>query len=118
MLTIGNLAMRLARSQFSSNFFASAGYELIDNLGFNTVEEGVQAAREKDADVVVLCSSDDEYVTYAPEAYNLLKGGKELFVVAGAPACMDELKAAGIEHFIHVRSNVLETLQMFNEKLL
>ncbi|MEN6589353.1 MAG: methylmalonyl-CoA mutase small subunit [Proteiniphilum sp.] len=118
MLTIGNLAMRLARSQFSSNFFASAGYELIDNLGFNSVEEGVQAAREKEADVVVLCSSDDEYITFAPEAFNLLKGGKELFVVAGAPACMDELKAAGIEHFIHVRSNVLETLKMFNDRLL
>jgi methylmalonyl-CoA mutase len=118
MLTIGNLSMRLARSQFSGNFFALAGYELIDNLGFNSVEEGVQAAREKGADVVVLCSSDDEYLTYAPEAYNLLKGGKELFVVAGAPACMDELKAKGIDYFIHVRSNVLETLKMFNDKLL
>ena len=118
MLTIGNLAMRLARSQFSGNFFALAGYELIDNLGFNSVEEGVQAAREKGADVVVLCSSDDEYLTYAPEAYNLLKGGKELFVVAGAPACTEELKATGIEYFIHVRSNVLETLKMFNDKLL
>ena len=31
MLTIGNLAMRLARSQFSSNFFACAGYKVIDN---------------------------------------------------------------------------------------
>ena len=26
-----------------------------------------------------------------------------MFIVAGAPACMDELKAAGIENFIHVR---------------
>jgi hypothetical protein len=57
-------------------------------------------------------------VTLAPEAYDLLRDGKELFVVAGAPACMDDLKAQGIEHFIHVRSNVLETLQMFNNKLL
>jgi len=118
MLTIGNLAMRLARSQFSGNFFACAGYELIDNLGFKTVAEGVQAARDKNADVVVLCSSDDEYVTYAPEAFDLLKDGSELFVVAGAPACMDDLKGHGIEHFINVRSNVLETLQMFNDKLL
>lgn len=118
MLTIGNLAMRLARSQFSGNFFACAGYELIDNLGFKTVAEGVQAARDKKADVVVLCSSDEEYRTYAPEAFDLLKDGSELFVVAGAPACMDDLKAHGIEHFIHVRSNVLETLKMFNEKLL
>ena len=118
MLTIGNLAMRLARSQFSSNFFSCAGYQIIDNLGFNTVEEGVKAAREAGADIVVLCSSDDEYVEYAPQAFDLLKDGKELFVVAGAPACMDDLKAQGIEHFIHVRSNVLETLGMFNERLL
>jgi len=118
MLTIGHLAMRLARSQFSSNFFGCAGYELIDNLGFKTVAEGVQAAREKNADVVVLCSSDEEYVMLAPEAYDLLKDGKELLVVAGSPACMDDLKAHGIEHFIHVRSNVLETLKMFNDKLL
>lgn len=118
MLTIGNLAMRLARSQFSSNFFACAGYELIDNLGFKTVEEGVNAARAKGADVVVLCSSDDEYATLAPEAYNLLKDGKEIFVVAGAPACADDLKAIGIEHFINVRSNVLETLKAFNQRLL
>ena len=40
MLTIGNLAMRLARAQFSSNFFACAGYEIIDNLGFETVKRG------------------------------------------------------------------------------
>ena len=118
MLTIGNLAMRLARAQFSSNFFASAGYEIIDNLGFNTVAEGVKTARENGVDVVVLCSSDEEYETYAPEAYDLLNDGDELFVVAGAPASMEQLKAHGIEHFVHVRSNVLETLKTFNEKLL
>lgn len=117
MLTIGNLAMRLARSQFSSNFFACAGYEIIDNLGFSTLEEGVEAARAKKADIIVLCSSDDEYVELAPKAFDLLKDGKEIFVVAGAPACMDDLKAHGIEHFIHVRSNVLETLKAFSERL-
>ena len=117
MLTIGNLAMRLARAQFSSNFFGCAGYEIIDNIGFDTVEQGITAAIEKKADVVVLCSSDDEYATYAPEAYKLLDGKAE-FVVAGAPACTDDLKALGIENFIHVRSNVLETLQQFNSRLL
>ena len=117
MLTIGNLAMRLARAQFSGNFFGCAGYEIIDNIGFETIEEGVKAALDKKADVVVLCSSDDEYAQYAPEAFKALDG-KALFVVAGAPACMDELKAQGIENFIHVRVNVLETLIDFNAKLL
>ena len=117
MLTIGNLAMRLARAQFSTNFFGCAGYEIIDNLGFDTVEAGVDAALAKGADVIVLCSSDDEYATLAPEAFKYLNGRAE-FVVAGAPACMDDLKAAGINEFIHVRCNVLETLQNFNAKLL
>jgi len=117
MLTIGNLAMRLARAQFSTNFFGCAGYEIIDNLGFETVEQGVDAALEKGADVIVLCSSDDEYATYAPEAYKYLNGRAE-FVVAGAPACMDELKAQGINDFVHVRCNVLDVLRDFNSRLL
>ena len=117
MLTIGNLAMRLARAQFSGNFFGCAGYEIIDNNGFKTVQEGVDAAMAKGADVVVLCSSDDEYAQYAPEAYKLV-GDKAIFVVAGAPACMEDLKALGIEHFVHVRCNVLEVLTGFNAKLL
>lgn len=116
MLTIGNLAMRVARSQFSCNFFACAGYEVIDNIGFDTVEEGVQAALEAQADIIVLCSSDDEYAQFAPEVYKLVKD-KAIFVIAGAPACMDDLKAQGIENFISVKSNVLETLKSFNEKL-
>ena len=116
MLTIGNLVWRQARAQFSCNFLATAGYKVVDNLGFNTVEEGVDAALAAGADIVVLCSSDDEYAQYAVPAYKYLDG-RAMFVVAGAPACSDELKAAGIENFIHVKVNQLETLRMYNEKL-
>lgn len=116
MLTIGNLAWRQARAQFSSNFLACAGYKIIDNLGFETVEEGVDAALKAGADIVVLCSSDDEYATYAVPAYQYL-AGRAMFIVAGAPACMDDLKAAGIENFVHVKCNVLETLKEYNAKL-
>ena len=116
MLTIGNLAWRQARAQFSSNFLACAGYKVIDNLGFETVEEGVDAALKAGADIVVLCSSDDEYATYAVPAFQYLNN-RAMFIVAGAPACMEDLKAAGIENFVHVKCNVLETLKEYNEKL-
>ena len=117
MLTIGNLAMRQARAQFSCNFLACAGYQVIDNLGFASVEEGIEAAMKAQADIVVICSSDDEYAEYAIPAFKALNG-RAMFIVAGAPACMEELKAAGIENFIHVRCNVLETLREYNSKLL
>ena len=99
------------------NFLACAGYEVVDNLGFPTVEAGVEAAMAAKADIVVLCSSDDEYAEYAVPAFKALNG-RAMFIVAGAPANMDELKAAGIENFIHVRVNVLETLKEYNAKLL
>lgn len=116
MVTIGSLVWRQARAQFSCNFLASAGYKVMDNLGFKTVEEGIDAAMAANADIVVLCSSDDEYAEYAIPAYKYLNN-RAIFVVAGAPACSDELKAAGIENFIHVKVNQLETLKNFNAKL-
>ena len=90
MLTIGNLAMRQARAQFSCNFLACAGYKVIDNLGFKTVEEGVDAALEAKADIVVICSSDDEYAEYAIPAFKYLNG-RAMFVV-GLELCVNSLK--------------------------
>ena len=118
MLTIGNLAMRIARAQFSCNFLACAGYKVIDNNGFKSVHDGIKAARKAKADIIVLCSSDDEYAAFAPQAWMELEGAKELFIVAGAPACMEDLQKLGIQNFIHVRCNVLDTLKNFNKQLL
>lgn len=116
MLTIGSLVWRQARAQFSCNFLASAGYKVIDNLGFPTVEEGIEAAMKANADIVVLCSSDEEYAEYAIPAFKALNN-RAMFVVAGAPECMEDLKKEGIENFIHVKVNQLETLKEFNAKL-
>ncbi len=116
MLTMGNLAMRKARAQFSCNFFAVAGFQVQDNNGFATVEEGIAAARTAAADIIVLCSSDDEYTELAPAAFKLI-GNDAVFVVAGAPECMEELKAQGIANFIHIKSNVLEELRGYQTQL-
>ena len=117
MLTYGNLAMRIARSQFARNFFACAGYETIDNYGFKTVEEGIEAALSSKPEIVVICSSDEEYPEIAPAIFEVLKD-HAIVVVAGFPKdSLEELRAKGIEHFIHVRSNVLETLTEFQKIL-
>ncbi len=115
MLTAGNLAMARARAQFACNFFACAGIRVLDNTHFASVEEGAEAALASGAEIVVLCSSDDEYATLAPEAKKLL--GDKIFVVAGAPACQADLEAQGIHNFISVRSNVLETLKGYVKEL-
>jgi len=116
MLTIGDLVFSKARAQFSSNFFAVAGYAVVDNNAFESVEAGVKAAMDASADIVVICSSDDEYAGFAPEVYKQLEG-KAILVVAGAPACSEELKAIGIENFINVKTNLLDSLTGYNQKL-
>lgn len=116
MLTCGSLAMARARAQFSCNFFACAGIRVQDNTFFKSVEEGVQAALDSKAEIVVVCASDDDYATVAPQVKELL-GGKAILVVAGAPACTPELEAQGITNFINVKSNVLETLKFYLKEM-
>lgn len=116
MLTYGNLAFCRARAQFSCNFFAVAGIEVVDNNRFATIEEGVAAAIEAKADIVVACSSDDEYAESVPQI-NALLGNKAILVVAGEPECKDELISKGIKNFISVKSNLLETLKGYQAQL-
>jgi len=117
MLTIGNLAMRRARAMFASNFFACAGFQVIDNIGFESPETGAQKAIDAGADIVVFCSSDEEYAGLAARAMPLLKD-RCIPVIAGYPKQeLNLLKQSGIEHFIHQRSNVLEELQRFQQLL-
>ena len=116
MLTCGSLAMARARAQFSSNFFGCAGIRVQDNTFFKSIEEGVKAALESKAEIVVVCAADDDYAEAAPKVKELL-GGKAILVVAGAPACTPELEAQGITNFINVKSNVLETLKFYLKEM-
>ena len=117
MVTYGNLAMCRARAQFACNFFAVAGFQVVDNNRFSSPEEGAKAALKAKADIVVACSSDDEYLNEVQEIAKII-GKKAIVVVAGDPACKDELISKGITNFISVRSNVLETLKDYQKKLI
>jgi methylmalonyl-CoA mutase len=113
----GNQEAANARATFSGNLFACAGYRILDPPVFASIHEGIRAAIESKADVIVLCSSDDNYRSIAPAVLETLKE-PALIVVAGYPAdSVEELKRAGIKYFIHSRSNLLDTLRQFNKLL-
>lgn len=119
LLTYGNLAMRKARAQFSTNFFGVAAYQILDNAGFATPEEGAKAAVESGADVVVLCSSDDEYPELVSGTLPTLKQHFKHIVVAGNPVDnMESFNAQGVTDYINVKTNALESLIKYNKALL
>lgn len=117
MLPLGNKNWRQARSQFACNYFACAGFKVEDSIGFDKVEEGIQAALDSRADIVVICSSDAEYPAFAEAVFDALQYNA-ILVVAGYPkALIDEIKAVGIDHFIHAKSNIVEDLKKYQFEL-
>ena len=115
MLTYGNLAMRSARAQFAGNFFGCAGFEIVTNPGFRSVEEGIAAAKKAQPEIVVICSSDDEYAVSATRIIDALKD-HSVVVLAGNPKGLaDKLKAEGFVNFIHMKSNMLEELLRYQQ---
>ncbi|MBS4013872.1 MAG: methylmalonyl-CoA mutase small subunit [Bacteroidetes bacterium] len=118
LFTYGNPAMRKARAGFASGFFGVVAYDIIDNNGFKTIEEGVKAAIESKSEIVVLCSSDEEYAEMAAAATMIKeKAPNTKILVAGNPTeIIDQLKTAGVDGFIHMKTNVLDALTNYNEK--
>jgi methylmalonyl-CoA mutase len=117
MFTYGNIAMLKARSQFAGNFFGCAGFEIIDNTAFKTIDEGIEAAKEDNPDIVVICSSDEEYSEIALPVFEALKNDFTV-VLAGYPkALVEDLKSKGFSNFIHTKSNILEDLKRYQREL-
>lgn len=105
LLTRGDVKMRGARSNFCLNFFGCAGFDI-------AVGESFEGAG---ADLIVLCSSDAEYVELAREVCPKVTVP---VLVAGNPKDQIEaLRAAGIGGFVHVGSDAVATLTEWQDKL-
>lgn len=119
LIPYGNLAMRVARMQFSTNFFGLAGFKVIEGQPVDDLPETVQRVIEQNADIVVFCSSDPEYAEIAPQLAQMIKTQKPecITVIAGNPVeLIDMLKQSGIDQFIHIKTNALDSLSDFQKK--
>ncbi|MDF3819902.1 methylmalonyl-CoA mutase family protein [Leptospira sp. 96542] len=121
LLTIGDLSMRKARAGFTQNFVGCLGYEIIDNLGFSSVKEGVEKAKALGAEIVVLCSSDEEYQNYLPDFVSEMKEQlpNSWKLIAGYPKdLVTKATELGIEDFIHMKRNIIEFMEKAQSKWL
>jgi methylmalonyl-CoA mutase len=110
----GDVKLRAARSIFAANFFACAGFETVTRRFRKAAE--IAAA---EGDLIVLCSADKEYAAIAAELMPRLKvlGRSTPVVVAGNPENAATLAATGVADFVHARSNPLEVLTNWQERL-
>ncbi len=111
---IGDARMRSARSNFAASFFACAGFDLVAKR-FSSVER----IAASDADLIVLCSSDAEYLALATEVLARLKSLKREIpvIIAGYPDSVEQLRTAGVADFVHLRSNPIVFLTKWQQRL-
>lgn len=119
---MGPLAQHKARADFSAGFFAPGGFEAVAKQTFATAEEAARAAAESGAEVAVLCSSDETYPELVPVFASTLRAARPstVIVLAGLPAEAETVTAftkAGIDHFIHLRAPVEDTLAALLKKI-
>lgn len=118
LLKYGNPNWAISRASFAAAFFASGGYEILDQTGLCSIKDGAEEALNANAEVVVFCSSDEGYSDISSEVVDLI-GRQSLLVVAGDPQPSREyLEDLGIRQYIHRHSPLLETLQVINSIVL
>lgn len=108
LANLGPVGTYMPRLDFTRGFFQVGGFEVADQAWFQTPEEAAKAALESGAPIVVAVGLDDTYVEAVPVLAKALKaGGIKTVLVAGMlKDHADAFKAAGVDDFIHVRSDV------------
>ena len=105
LLKRGDVKMRGARTNFVLNFFGCAGFDM----------EESEEYQETGADLIVLCSSDAEYLAFAQEVCPQVKVP---VLVAGNPKeQIAALEAAGVKGFVHIGSDAVQSLTEWQDKL-
>ncbi|CAH2600772.1 Methylmalonyl-CoA mutase [Rhodovastum atsumiense] len=109
---IGSIAEQTARRNFSRNLFESGGFEVLGHEAATDVEQAAAAFAQSGATVAVICSTDKRYPAVVPELAPKLKAaGARHVILAGNPGAAEAAyREAGVDRFIFVRCDVLETL--------
>lgn len=110
-----------ARAEFARGFFGVGGYAIQENIGgASTMDEALVDASSTLAQVVVLCATDKDYEEIAPNFVSRLKQSRpDVYVIlAGYPVDrLEEYQQAGVDSFIHIRTECLTFLQELNQRL-
>jgi methylmalonyl-CoA mutase len=121
LCTMGSMKEYKARADFSAGFFAVGGYAAeYPPGGFKSPEEAAAAFATSPARVAVICSTDDNYPTLVPPLVDAIRAKRAdaLVVLAGYPQDhVEAFKKSGVDEFIHIRADLLETLCRIHAKL-
>lgn len=117
IVQVGSKTWRHARASFSANFLGCAGFEVRDTGGFDSLEQALRSIENVNADIYVLCSSDEEAAEMADSFAKALPE-ESVIVLAGNPGDKEEhFRKAGFDFFIYLKANLTDTLTAIQDKI-
>jgi len=119
-LNIGPSRKYRIRADWTSSFFQVGGFELQNDVDFETAEAAIEAANTSKSPIAIITSDDATYAESAVELAQKIKAARpEVYLLlAGAPGDNEAaLRDAGIDDFVNVRVNNFEMLQKLLTKI-
>ncbi len=114
MLNFGELNEWKPRNDFALDFLQVAGFECLQSPAFDSYEDAMIFFIDQSCpQTIAICSSDAKYESILPELTFLIKKYKPMcnIILAGYPeGKIEEYKSYGIDHFVHLKANIFETL--------
>lgn len=112
----GDRKMARARASFCAGYFGCGGYAVVEQE-LKDLEGLDEAIAQAGAQIVVVCSADEDYPALVPVARGAAPEGVAV-IVAGYPKDLIEtLRVAGADDFVYLGQNVVETLSAFHRRL-
>lgn len=120
LANLGPVGDYMPRLDFTRSFFQVGGFEVAHDQWFENADAAVAGALASGAKIVTIVGLDDSYPEAVPKLAQALKKapGELIVIVAGFPKDhIEPFKAAGVDEFIHVRSDVHAVLSALAQKI-
>ncbi|RPE00026.1 hypothetical protein EGM88_01830 [Aureibaculum marinum] len=119
LASFGNLTMRKARAAFAYDFIGVSGFDVLPEKSYESAQEAAETSAKSESNVVVICSSDNDYDEYAVDFIKTFRtiNSDKVLLLAGNPKNIDELSAAGLDGCLHIKSDVIDTISSIQDKV-
>jgi len=109
---VGSIAEQIGRKTFAKDFFEAGGFEVLARETKYDVDSSAAEYARSGAKIAIICSTDKQYVTCVVQlAPKLKEAGARTVILAGNPGASEATyRAAGVDRFIFLKCDVLETL--------
>jgi methylmalonyl-CoA mutase len=109
LFEFGDLTMRKARATFAQNLFGLAGLSILSATQPDNIEATLKEVVQLQPDLVVFCSSDEEYLSIASQLSGSLPEKSRLILAGKSVDTSAFLRQP--DDFIHARMDVIEFLR-------